>query len=162
MSEPIQLIREEMFDSLAAEARAKPRLRINHNFHDSMDDNPHRFLNVLLKGTYLCPHRHQFPPKAESFLILQGSIAFFIFNDSGVVQQIHTLSADGPVRGIDIAPGIWHGLLVLSERCVCFEVKPGPYRPSDDKEFASWAPREGDPRVGEMLARLEREYALRK
>jgi hypothetical protein len=28
---------------------------------------------------------------------------------------------------------------------VLFEVKPGPYEPLNDKDFATWAPAEGDP-----------------
>ncbi len=157
MSEPVQLIREEMFDTLAAEAGARPRLRINHNFHGSMEDNPHRFLNVMLRGTYIRPHRHLFPPKSESFVILEGRLAFLLFDDAGRTTGVHILSSEGPVRGIDIAPGIWHSVLVLTDRCVCFEVKPGPYRVSDDKEFASWAPQEDDPAARDMLVRFERE-----
>ena len=42
-------------------------------------DNPHRFLNVMAKGTYIAPHRHLDPRKAESFLVLRGEVAFFIF-----------------------------------------------------------------------------------
>jgi hypothetical protein len=33
---------------------------------------------------------------------------------------------------------------VLSEHVVCFEVGPGPYSAATDKDFAPWAPREGD------------------
>ena len=143
----IQIIETSQFDRLASEAAQGPRLRINHNFHGSMEDNPHRFLNVMLQGTYLRPHRHLLPPKSESFVVLEGSLAFIIFDESGRIAEGYELSAGGPVRGIDIGPGIWHTVFVLSERCVCFEVKPGPYRVSDDKEFAAWAPAEGDPSV---------------
>jgi cupin fold WbuC family metalloprotein len=58
---------------------------MNYNFHQSAEENPHRFLNVLLKGTYVRPHRHLTPPKAESFLILEGVIEVFLFDDAGVV-----------------------------------------------------------------------------
>jgi hypothetical protein len=57
--------------------------------------------------------------------------------------------------GIDIAPGIWHTLVVLSAHAVCYEVKPGPYSVKDDKGFAPWAPREGQPGVAEYLSKLE-------
>jgi hypothetical protein len=42
----------------------------------------------------------------------------------------------------------------LSETAVCFEVKAGPYDAATDKEFAPWAPREGDPSAPEYLAKL--------
>lgn len=80
-------------------------------------------------------------------MILEGQLAFIIFDENGRIQDAYELSSDGPVRGIDIGPGVWHTVVVLSERCICFEVKPGPYRLSDDKEFALWAPAEGDSSV---------------
>jgi len=56
--------------------------------------------------------------------------------------------------GIDIAPGIWHTAAALSDHAICFEVKPGPYVQAVDKEFAPWAPREGDPRSAGYLETL--------
>ena len=32
-------------------ARQSPRLRTNHNFRTGIEDNPHRFLNVMIRGT---------------------------------------------------------------------------------------------------------------
>ncbi|MGD0499941.1 MAG: WbuC family cupin fold metalloprotein [Bryobacteraceae bacterium] len=137
-----QLLNRALFQSLIERARQSPRRRINHNFHTGPEDNPHRFLNVMLNGTYIAPHRHRQPPKAESFLVLEGELAFFTFGDSGRIVETHLLGRDP--MGIDIQPGIWHTLAVLSPHAICYEVKPGPYSPADDKEFAPWAPREGD------------------
>jgi cupin fold WbuC family metalloprotein len=148
----IQLFDSELFNQLLDRARQSPRLRTNHNFHVSMEDNPHRFLNVMLKGTYITPHRHRDPPKAESFLVLSGELAFLTFDDSGQIADTHILGRN-PI-GIDIQPGVWHTLAVLSEHAICFEVKPGPYSVANDKDFAPWAPREGEPRASEYLERL--------
>jgi cupin fold WbuC family metalloprotein len=145
----IQLFDSELFKELLDKARHSPRLRTNHNFHVSMDDNPHRFLNVMLKGTYITPHRHRDPPKAETFLLLSGELAFFTFDDSGQIAGVHILGRN-PI-GIDIQPGVWHTLAILSEHAICFEVKPGPYSAMNDKDFATWAPREGDPSASEYL-----------
>src|SRR5579864_2230237 len=90
----IQLLDSALFHSLVERARQSPRLRINHNFHASMEDNPHRFLNVLIQGTYIAPHRHLDPPKAESFLVLDGEIAFFTFDDAGRIVSTHRLGRD--------------------------------------------------------------------
>ena len=117
-----------------------------------MQDNPHRFLNVMLRGTYITPHRHIDPPKSEAFLVLRGEVAFFTFKDSGEVDELYMLGRD-PI-GIDIRPGIWHTLAVLTPDAVCYEVKPGPYSPLTDKEFAPWSPRESDPGASEYLERL--------
>ncbi len=141
-----------LFDDLVELARTSPRLRTNHNFHRNMDENPHRFLNVMLRGTYVAPHRHLNPPKSESFIVLRGEIAFFTLDEEGRVVSATVLGQD-PV-GIDIQPGIWHTLVVLSDYAVCFEVKPSPYSASNDKDFAVWAPREGEPGTAAYLQSL--------
>lgn len=154
----IQLIDQDLFARLIAEARASPRRRVNYNFHLSAEENPHRFLNVLARGTYVAPHRHLHPPKAESFIVLSGRLAVFIFDDQGEVTQTASL---GPTpmdptapSGIDLPAGYWHTIAPLTETAVIFEVKPGPYLPTADKEFAPWAPREGEAGFEEYLSWL--------
>jgi cupin fold WbuC family metalloprotein len=144
----VQLIDQDLFETVAAKAALAARRRVNHNFHPSAQANPHRFLNVLLEGTYVRPHRHLDPPKDETFLVLEGAAAVLLFNDSGEVTATHCLgmsSEHGHLWGIDIAAGIWHTILALSPRVICFEVKPGPWDPATDKDFAPWAPAEDDP-----------------
>jgi cupin fold WbuC family metalloprotein len=148
----IQTIDRELFRILIERARQSPRLRTNHNFHAAMEENPHRFLNVMLRGTYVAPHRHLDPPKAESFLVLEGEAVFFTFDDAGGITSKHILGRD--TIGIDIDPGIWHTLAVLTDLAVCYEVKPGPYKVANDMDFAPWAPREGDPAAPAYLERL--------
>ena len=151
---PVKLLTQGMLAELRERAHASPRLRTNYNFHPALEDNPHRFLNVMCRGTFITPHRHLEPPKSEAFLVLSGSIAFVIFDDEGRVEQITILGPEGEALGIDIAPGVWHTLVVLSEDAACYEVKPGPYTPASDKEFAGWAPREGRPECAAFLAGL--------
>ena len=148
MASPVTLITGALFDSVAARASQSPRRRMNHNFHSGPRDNPHRFLNVLLRGTYVQPHRHSDPPKAESFLLLEGEADVIIFDDAGAVTaryRLGTETPEGRLWGVDVPPGVWHTVLPRTERAVCFEVKPGPWAPANDKEFAAWAPAEGDP-----------------
>jgi len=86
-SEMVQTVNRALLDRLIERAYRSPRLRINHNFHSSMEDNPHRFLNVMVKGTYIAPHRHLDPPKPESFLVLEGEVAFLLFDDAGRIVR---------------------------------------------------------------------------
>jgi cupin fold WbuC family metalloprotein len=148
----VKLIPGSLFDTVAALAESSPRLRMNHNFHSGPTDNPHRFLNVLLRGTYIRPHRHLDPPKSESFLVLEGIADVVLFDDDGAITARHQLgdqpdaeSPEGRLWGIDIPPGVWHTVLARTKRVVCFEVKPGPWVAASDKEFATWAPAENDP-----------------
>ena len=148
----MQVLDATLFLPLIERARQSPRMRTNHNFHGSMEDNPHRFLNVMVRGTFITPHRHSDPPKSESFLVLEGELAFFTFDDAGHITGTHVLGRDA--RGVDIQPGVWHTIAVLTAYVVCFEVKPGPYLAANDKDFAPWAPREGDPQARAYLDSL--------
>ncbi|MGA2877677.1 MAG: WbuC family cupin fold metalloprotein [Bryobacteraceae bacterium] len=148
----IQTLSRALFRDLIEQARCSPRLRINHNFHASMEDNPHRFLNMMMKGTYVAPHRHLDPPKDEAFLVLEGQVAFFVFDDTG--RAVRTEVVGGDPIGIDLPAGVWYTLTPVSGHAVCYEVKPGPYSAANDKDFAPWAPREGDPGVPAYLESL--------
>jgi cupin fold WbuC family metalloprotein len=156
MSE-VKLISSGLFETVADRALASPRRRMNHNFHASAEDNPHRFLNVLLRGTYIRPHRHSDPPKAETFLVLEGIAEVILFDDRGVITARHSLgaeTAEGRVWGVDLPPGVWHTILPRTDRAVCFEVKPGPWQAASDKEFAPWAPLEDSPSAAEYCRKL--------
>lgn len=142
----VQLIDSTLLDRLVAEAADRPRRRINHNFHASLAENPNRMLNAMLRDTYVRPHRHLDPPKCESFVILRGRLAVLVFADDGRIKKGHVLSTGSDeLHGIDLAPGIFHSIVVLSDAAVIFEVKPGPYEAATDKEFAEWAPAEESP-----------------
>ena len=154
----LQFLDAALIAGLVDRARRSPRLRTNYNFHTSMEDNPHRFLNVMIEGTYVAPHRHADPPKSESFLVLEGRVALFTFHSDGAVDSVQILGGD-PI-GADLAPGVWHTLAVLTPHAVCFEVKPGPYSAANDKDFAPWAPREGDPAAPAYLAALRAKLSF--
>ena len=161
MEEKVQTIHPSLMRDLVSRAKESSRGRLNHNFHPSMESNLHRFLNVMCRGTYFTPHRHAKPPKAEAFLVLEGEVGFLIFDEQGKVLQRLRLSAHPVDRphyagmGIDLPPGVWHTLVVLSDVAVCYEVKPGPYEVTADKEFVDWAPHEGDPGAQAALAKWQ-------
>jgi cupin fold WbuC family metalloprotein len=143
----IQLISESLFNKVADLASESPRRRKNHNFHSGPGDNLHRFLNVLLAGTYIRPHRHLDPPKSETVLVLEGTADVILFDDYGAIRARHRLgesSQHGRIWGVDLAPGIWHTIIARTARVICFEVKHGPWDPFTDKDFALWAPAEND------------------
>ena len=59
-----------------------------------------------------------------------------------MIQQVR-LDAQGPVRGVELAEGIFHTLVALAPDTVMFEIKQGPYQPARDKDFLSAYPPEG-------------------
>ena len=124
-------------------SKISPRKRIILPFHKSASDNLHRMLNALQPNSYIQPHRHLDPPKAESIIVIKGSIIFVEFDNTGDIENFFKLSSDSFNIGIDIEPGVFHTFFALVEDTVLFEVKPGPYDQGTDKDFASWAPSEG-------------------
>jgi cupin fold WbuC family metalloprotein len=150
-----KLINIELMNTTIQKALSSERKRINYNFHE-LHETYQRFLNVLCKNTYVRPHKHSSPPKAETFIIIKGKILFLIFDETGEVIESHLLSSEGPCFGIDLQPGVWHSLVCLSEVAICFEGKHGPYDPTTDKEFASWAPQEGSLDAKEILLEWEK------
>jgi cupin fold WbuC family metalloprotein len=153
MPSAVQLIDGALLDETIARARTSPRGRMNHNFHADLAERTHRFLNAWTRGSYAAPHRHLAAPKPESFVVLRGELALFTFDDAGSVTETYVLGRGGLV-GIDLAPGIWHTVTAVTDTAICFEVKAGPYDAATDKEFAPWAPREGDPGAQAYLERL--------
>jgi len=153
----LRFIDSDLFGPLKQKALASPRLRTNHNFHAGNGDNPHRFLNVMARGTYVPPHRHLKPPKSETFLLLEGKAGILLFDDAGKVVQAEVLGGSSRL-GVDLRPGVWHSLVVLSPFAVIFEVKPGPWVESSDKDYPAWAPREGDPGAATYLNWLLEQF----
>jgi cupin fold WbuC family metalloprotein len=119
-------------------------------------------LNAVQPDSYVRPHRHLDPPKAEAWIVLRGALVFFTFEDDGQVRDCFLLAAHGPRFGVDLAPGIYHAFLALKPDTVLYEVKPGPYAPENDKAFAAWAPEEGSPDAPAYLAELRSIYLARE
>jgi len=150
----LKIIDRELLNMVSDKAKASPRLRMNHNFHDDYTDPINRMLNALEPGTYCRPHKHEYPDKREVFMVLRGKFAVFFFDDLGMVTQIVKLSQADGVYGVDIPPRTWHTLVCLEPGSVSYEVKDGPYFKPDDKDFAPWAPEEGSSETPEYLKTL--------
>ena len=140
-----------------AKAIESPRLRMNYNFHETLDDPINRLINVMEPDTYLRPHRHKNPDKIEIFLILRGAVALFLFDDQGnITDDIRILSPKFGVYGGEIAADIWHTLLVLESGTTVYEVKQGPFAPLSPENMASWSPAPEDKEgVKQYMERLK-------
>ena len=119
------VIDKKLLDEVSARAKALPRLRMNFNFHQSLEDKCHRMLNAVEPGTDIPIHRH--PDKDESFVILRGKVRSTTYNDDGSVIDSVILSQEDDIYGVDIPKGVWHKLESLEPASVIFECKAGPY-----------------------------------
>ena len=131
-------------DRLSKEAASSPRLRKNRNLHE-MEDPVHRLFNAIEPGSYIRPHRHLHPPKAETMVVVAGRLGFLSFHGDGTVAERAVLEAAGETFGVDVPPGVWHTFVSLAGGTVAFEAKAGPYVAPAGSDAAPWAPPEGDP-----------------
>src|SRR4028119_475979 len=137
-------IDKKLTDQVSAKAKVSPRKRMNHNFHQSPEDLLNRMLNAMEPGTYVCPHKHESPEKREAFIVLSGSFLIVEFDNTGKITDHIILNREKGNFGLEIAPGTYHTLICLEPGSVLYELKDGPYNVSNDKQFAPWAPAEGD------------------
>ena len=121
----MKVIDESLLNKVSAEAKESPRLRMNYNFHQSLDEKCHRFLNALEPGTVVPIHKH--PTKDETFVLLRGKVRVTTHNDDGSVKESVVLCPEEGRYGVDIPKGIWHKVESLESDSVFFECKEGPF-----------------------------------
>ena len=104
----MKIINEQLLDETQAKALQSPRLRMNYNFHERLDDPINRLLNAMEPGTYLRPHRHLNPAKDEIFLLLRGKVAVFLFDEEGNITEKTILN---PKEGAYVAEIVRGGIM---------------------------------------------------
>lgn len=155
MNNKITVIGKRILTALSDTAKSVPRLRKNYNIHPGLEDPVQRLYNAMEPGTYVRPHRHQGAGRWEFFQIVSGSAAAMTFDAHGTVLEKVQLSARGPDYAVEIPADTWHTIVSLEHETVLFEVKQGPYQAVTDKDFAPWAPAEGEPGVTAFIQWLK-------
>lgn len=140
----MKIINQDRLDQLSREAAQSTRRRKNLNMHDDYTDPCQRLFNAIEPGTYIRPHRHSDPPKAECFMAVRGRMVLIVFDDVGEIEQVVPFGAGCDAVAIELPPGLWHTLIVQEPGSIFFETKPGPYVSLSDKDFAPWSPVEGE------------------
>lgn len=125
----MKLIDKQLLDEVSRQAQKSVRLRMNYNFHQSLDDKCHRFLNAVEPGTQVEIHRH--PTKDESFVLLRGKVVVKTYNDDGSVLDSVELCPEEGKYGVNIPKNVWHNLESLEPDSVFFECKEGPFVPHE-------------------------------
>jgi cupin fold WbuC family metalloprotein len=121
----MKIINDTLVNDVIEKAKLSPRLRMNYNFHQSLDDKCHRFLNALEIGTIVPIHHHV--TKDETIMILKGKVRVRTYNDAGEVVEDIILCHESGCYGVDIPKNTWHDVECLESGSVLFEVKEGPF-----------------------------------
>ena len=145
-------LNKEFFNSLLLEAENSERKRAHYNLHKTFDEAVQRICIALKKGTYVRPHHHLQKNKWELIMVLQGALNLVIFDDTGVISEKLLLTPGSSISAMELPANLWHTVYPETDETVIIEIKEGPYTPTEESDFAQWAPRERTQNVTDFLA----------
>ena len=125
-------INASLLDSLTAQAKASPRLRMNYDLRNSSEDTSQRMLNAIEPESQVPVHRHK--KTSETLVVLRGRVVEEYYDDSGVCYESVEVSPQGPVYALNIPAGTWHTLRSLESGTVILEMKDGAFEPIGDDD----------------------------
>jgi cupin fold WbuC family metalloprotein len=129
----LNFITTELLDSISAQAKESPRLRMNFNFHEALEAPSQRLLNALEPGTVMPVHRHRHTQ--ETYVLLRGRLLVQVFDGGGKLLDERELEPLKGMYGVNIPKGVWHSLTVLDPGTVILECKDGPYVPIKEEDI---------------------------
>ncbi|GAB3627110.1 protein WbuC [Pandoraea terrae] len=135
-------------DALTQQAETSPRLRMNQNLHEALDEPIQRLAIAMEPATYIRPHWHRHT--WELLSTLRGRFVVLTFDADGVVSQRAVLGEDAPV--LESPQNVHHMVVSLDPGAVIFEVKHGPYRPFVEADYADWSPAADTPEAAALMA----------
>ena len=127
------LIDDKLLNKVSEQAKASPRLRMNYNLHESLDDKVQRLFNTLEPETVIPIHRHQ--DTAETIIIVRGLLKISIFDGNKKILEQYVLNPLDGKYGYHISKGVWHRVESLAPNTALFDVKEGPYTPLDSADI---------------------------
>ncbi len=125
------VIDQQILDSLTAQAKASPRLRMNLDLRNSPEDQSQRMLNAIEPGTVMPIHRHR--KSSETVLCLRGHFEEYFYDEQGNLTDTIDMRPGGLMLNIPI--GQWYSLKSLESGTVLFECKDGKYEPLREEDI---------------------------
>ena len=121
-----------LLDSLTAQAKSSPRLRMNYDLRNSSEDTSQRMLNAIEPESVVPIHRHK--KTSETLVVLRGRVVEEFYDEGGVCYESVEVSPQGPVYALNIPAGTWHTLRSLESGTVILEMKDGAFEPIGDDD----------------------------
>lgn len=127
------IITEELLNGISSQAKESPRLRMNYNLHEKLDDKVQRLFNAMEPGTIIPFQRHQ--NTAETIMLVRGKMKVVLYDDNKNIIEEAILSHVTGNYSVHTPAGVWHCVEILDSNTVMFEVKEGPYAPLADEDI---------------------------
>ena len=159
----MKVFSSQYFEDLIYEASQSHRLRAHANVHDSYADQCQKLFNAIQVDSYIRPHRHSMDPKDECLVAIKGLFGLIMFAEQGSIDSVVLFGSEkyseqlSIPSGLELTSGVWHTVVSLADNSILFEVKKGPFEPTLAKEFAPWAPKEGDKDANSYFKQLKKE-----
>ena len=125
------IIDHHTLDTLTAQAKSSPRLRMNLDLRNSPEDLSQWMLNAIEPGTVLPIHRHR--NSSETVVCLSGHFVEYFYDDSGTQTEAIDMLPGGTL--INIPSGQWHSLESLESGTVLLECKDGPWEELEKEDI---------------------------
>lgn len=127
-------IDQVLLDRLTEQAKASPRLRMNYDLRDSIDDKSQRMLNAIEPSSPMPIHRYQ--KTSETVVCLRGRLVWEFYDElERICTETIELSPNGPVVALNVPQGQWNTVKALESGSVILECKDGPYEPQSDVDI---------------------------
>lgn len=120
-----------IIDRVTEKAKASPRLRMNYDLRNSIEDQSQRMLNAIEPGTVWPVHRHK--NTSETVVCIRGHFEELMYDERGMLVETIDMVQGGVV--LNIPAGQWHSLRSQESGTVLLEVKDGAYRPLEEDEI---------------------------
>lgn len=121
-------ITQALLDSLTAQAKASPRLRMSCDLRNSADDQSQRMLNAIEPGSVMPIHRHKH--SSETVVCLRGKLVWEYYDElERICTEAIELTPNGPVVALNVPIGQWHTIRAVESGSVLLGCKDGPYEP---------------------------------
>ena len=127
------IINSELLDELTARAKASPRLRVNYDLRDTVDDDSQRMLNAIEPETVIPVHRHSMT--SEDVIILRGRAEEVFYDDRGNETGRFLLVPGGTIPAVHVPIGQYHTCQSLESGTVIIEFKNTKYDPIGTEEY---------------------------
>lgn len=127
------IIDKELLDELTARAKVSPRLRMNFDLRDSVEDGSQRMLNAIEPGTVIPVHRHTMT--SEDVVVLRGRAEEVFFDDHGKETGRWLLVPGSEMPAIHVPIGQYHTCRSLESGTVIIEFKNTKYDPATTEDI---------------------------
>ena len=127
-------ITQALLDTLTTQAQGSPRLRMNLDLRNSVEDTSQRMLNAIEPGSVVPIHRHRHT--SETVVCLRGRIVEEFYDElERICTEAIVLSPNSSTVALNIPAGQWHTVRSLESGTVILEVKDGPYEPISPEDI---------------------------